>query len=306
MWYKNSSSISIFNFSGSSDFLQLSSPYIEKVNAIANSKVKVLAKTSTRSFVSTVANALVYLTKILLAVIFSWLYGGKRCENTCGGTGLEIDNGRDEKNLIQNLTERKRFKSKSDTFWNFQVKFWHVVFFASHYLTHCKSFDWKLCLMKKHEKCQMCRFHGVRWTKTWFIECELFFKDNHVENFLIQNLTCCKSFNSQSDVLCFLQFKSWHVAIFSFQNLIFKSSFQIRADILSKCYQHQRTTCWKTTMVRIKKIKYECVACVCLTYRTILLVIAFFIATGFSMSVMTISFAILFDLVKILCTSESG
>ena len=41
-----------------------------------------------------------------------------------------------------------------------------------------------------------------------------------------------------------------------------------------------------------EKIFYECVACVCLTFGTILLVIAFFMALGFLMGVMTTSFAL--------------
>ena len=43
-----------------------------------------------------------------------------------------------------------------------------------------------------------------------------------------------------------------------------------------------------------KKIFYECVACVCLKFGTILLVIAFFMAIGFLMGVMTISIALQF------------
>ena len=50
------------------------------------------------------------------------------------------------------------------------------------------------------------------------------------------------------------------------------------------------TTAWG------KKIFYECVACGCLTFGTIFLVIAFFIAIGFLMGVMTISFALPIDL----------
>ena len=49
-----------------------------------------------------------------------------------------------------------------------------------------------------------------------------------------------------------------------------------------------------------KKIFYECVACVCLTFGTIFLVIAFFMALGFLVSVMTISFALPIDLYKFL------
>ena len=55
-----------------------------------------------------------------------------------------------------------------------------------------------------------------------------------------------------------------------------------------------------------KKILYECVACVCLTFGIIFLVIAFFIALGFLVGVMTISFALPIDLHKSLWNSENG
>ena len=59
-------------------------------------------------------------------------------------------------------------------------------------------------------------------------------------------------------------------------------------------------------MVWSKKIFYECVACVCLTFGTILLVIAFFMAIGFLSGVMTISFAQPIDLYKSTWNSENG
>ena len=93
---------------------------------------------------------------------------------------------------------------------------------------------------------------------------------------------------------------------FFIQNLLFKSSFQILAALLSECYQHQRTTCWIMTMAWDKKIFNESVACVCLTFDTIFLVIALFLAFGFLTGVMTISFALPIDLYKSLCNSENG
>ena len=45
-----------------------------------------------------------------------------------------------------------------------------------------------------------------------------------------------------------------------------------------------------------KNISYECVVCVCLTFATIFLPIAFFLASGFLMGVMTISFTLPIDL----------
>ena len=55
-----------------------------------------------------------------------------------------------------------------------------------------------------------------------------------------------------------------------------------------------------------KMILYECVACVCLTFGTIFLVIAFFMALGFLMGVMTISIALPIDIYKSLWISENG
>ena len=54
-----------------------------------------------------------------------------------------------------------------------------------------------------------------------------------------------------------------------------------------------------------KKIFLKCVACVCLTFGTIFLVNAFFMANGFMMGVMTISFAQTIDLYKSPWNSEN-
>ena len=58
------------------------------------------------------------------------------------------------------------------------------------------------------------------------------------------------------------------------------------------------------TMVCGKKIFYECVAGFCLTFGTICSVIAFFLANGFLMGVMTISFALPTDLYNSLWNSK--
>ena len=60
------------------------------------------------------------------------------------------------------------------------------------------------------------------------------------------------------------------------------------------------------TMARVKKTFYEFVACVCLTFGTIFLVIAIFVALGFLMGVLTISFALPIDLYKSVWSSENG
>ena len=120
------------------------------------------------------------------------------------------------------------------------------------------------------------------------------------------NLTLSKSFKSESDVLYYFFLKSNTLYIFFIQNLLFKSSFQILPELLSKCCQHQRTTCWMMTMACGKKNFYECAACVCLTFGTIVLLIAFFMALGFLVGVMTVSFALTIDLYKSLWNSENG
>ena len=58
------------------------------------------------------------------------------------------------------------------------------------------------------------------------------------------------------------------------------------------------TTAWG------KKISYDYVTCFCLTFGTMFLFFAFFMALGFLMSVMTISFALPIDLYKSLWNSE--
>ena len=59
-------------------------------------------------------------------------------------------------------------------------------------------------------------------------------------------------------------------------------------------------------MVACEKIFYVCVGCVCLTFGIIFLVIAFFMALGFLMGVLTISFAQPIDLYKALWNSRIG
>ena len=55
-----------------------------------------------------------------------------------------------------------------------------------------------------------------------------------------------------------------------------------------------------------KNIFYERVAYICLTFRTIFLVFPFWKAIGFSIDVMTISFALPIDLYKPLWNSKNG
>ena len=60
------------------------------------------------------------------------------------------------------------------------------------------------------------------------------------------------------------------------------------------------------TTVWGKKLYIESVACVCFTFDTIFLNFAFFMTIGYLMGVMTISFALTIDLIKILWSSENG
>ena len=62
---------------------------------------------------------------------------------------------------------------------------------------------------------------------------------------------------------------------------------------------------WKMTTALGKKIFFECVTCVCLTFGTILLRTAFFMGIAFLVGVMTISFALPIDLYKSLANSET-
>ena len=82
--------------------------------------------------------------------------------------------------------------------------------------------------------------------------------------------------------------------------MIFKPSFQILATFFSKC--SQIVGFWPG----VKRFFYECVACVCLTIGTILLLNAFFMALGFLIGVLIISFALPIGLYKSLWTSENG
>ena len=109
----------------------------------------------------------------------------------------------------------KTFKWKSDVVCFFKMKTWRVqydfenVFFSISNLTRCKplksksdaywSLQFKIMLSKKAPMMKICRFDGVKWTKTWFFGCKHFFKTWHVQNFLIQILTRCIFFNPKSD-----------------------------------------------------------------------------------------------------------
>ena len=97
--------------------------------------------------------------------------------------------------------------------------------------------------------------------------------------FLFQNMTRRKIFSSKS---CFL-------------NLLVR--------FLIHCYQSVPNL---SVHGLVLKDFHECVACVCLTIGTVFLVIAFFMALGFLMGVLTISFALPIDLYNYLWISGNG
>ena len=91
---------------------------------------------------------------------------------------------------------------------------------------------------------------------------------------------------------------------FLFQNLTFLSIFQILAELLSTFCLYQRQTCKKMTTTLCNKLFYEFGACVCLIISTNFLIILFFMAIGFLMGLITISFALPIDLYNPLWSSE--
>ena len=128
-----------------------------------------------------------------------------------------------EKFYIQHLTRFIFFNPKSDTKWNSQFE---------------------TMLLKKHKKGKICRFQGVKWTKSWLLGGKKFWKSdmlkilNSKSNALYffqskfwrfvklsnQNLTRCKNFKSKSDALYFFLFKIWHVMNISIQNHAFRKA----------------------------------------------------------------------------------
>ena len=139
-------------------------------------------------------------------------------KSTCGGTCFEFIIEKDE----------RFFSYKSFTLLNFLLKIWQdeknnfknwrVVIFSIQKLTCNKIFNTKPCFSKKHVKCKTCRFHGVKWTKTWFFASKQFFKTWHVENFFIQILTRCIFVNPNSDLMYIPETKNWRVELFYFKS----------------------------------------------------------------------------------------
>ena len=149
--------------------------------------------------------------------------------------------GKHQKQYTQNLTRCKILNSKSDAWLKRCFKVWQVVNFLTLNLTRCifsiqtpspkENFNSKSCILKKHEKRKLYRFHGVKRSKTWFFGWKQFF----------QNLTCRKILNSKSNALYFFQSKIWRVVKPLNQNL---GSFQTFSPISEFYLVFQVLTEW--------------------------------------------------------------
>ena len=88
--------------------------------------------------------------------------------------------------------------------------------------------------------------------------------------------------------------------------MLFILCFQILAELISKNNLLDNDDWLKMTTAWFKSFFYECVICVCLAFATIFLFIAFFMALGFLMGVLTISFTLPISLYKSLWISKNG
>ena len=127
-------------------------------------------------------------------------------------------------------------------------------------------------LFETARKSKICAFFGVKWIKMWLFVCKSFFNICFLKIFFSPK--SCFFEIGFSSKLCFLKilfsskscflkifffFKTWRVVKLFFQNLLFKTSFQILAELSSKCYQNQKTTCWKTTRAWGKNVFFSSV-----------------------------------------------
>ena len=108
------------------------------------------------------------------------------------------------KTLTEKLTCCVFFKWKHDPFnttlkvFFSELQFWGAKKPLNQNLTRFEKIRFKIMLLKKHQKCKISRFLGVKWTKTWFLHAKIF-----------QNLICSKFFNSKSNAFSFFQSKIW-------------------------------------------------------------------------------------------------
>ena len=187
-------------------------------------------------------------------------------------------------------------------------------------------FKIKIMAFKTDQKVQNTSFSRSKWTTTWISGCKhLFFKIWMFKQFLsskynaffsqieslrlcffsiqnlkcswtlIQNLTSCILLKSKFDALCF------SISKVCFWNGAF--SFPLN---FYKCYSLQRKLCWKMTRTWGKKL-FLWVCRMCLShFGALFLLVAFFMAIGFLMGLMTISFALPIDLYEPFWHSRSG
>ena len=79
--------------------------------------------------------------------------------------------------LIQSLTRRKYFRSKTDNMKKFLVKIMLIRKSFSAKSCFLKvHFSSKSCFLKLHVKRKNCAFYGVNWVETWFFVCKTLFK----------------------------------------------------------------------------------------------------------------------------------
>ena len=137
--------------------------------------------------------------------------------------------GKLQKKYTQNLTRCKSFNSKHDAFYFsnskpdalyfLKIRIWRLIL-AIQCLNRNEILNSKSCFLGKLKKCKICRFHGVKRTKTWLFGMQTFFKIWHVEKFLIQNLTR----------YIFFQSKIRRVVKTSNQNLTRCENFNLKSD----------------------------------------------------------------------------
>ena len=108
---------------------------------------------------------------------------------TYGETRLGFQIRRRKKVFFSSIFDAsKYFSSKSHTAKKNYFKIWHIVIFLIRNLTasvkvSCniwflkKNFVSKSCFLKKHEKRKIGCFYGVKWVKTWFLNCKNFFRN---------------------------------------------------------------------------------------------------------------------------------
>ena len=180
--------------------------------------------------------------------------------------------------LIQNLTRRKNFYSKScflQKLFHSKSCFLEKVFHSKSWFLEKKIFI-KIVLSKIARKTKNLRFLRGKLKQNVILCVQMFFQNLLIKNnfffrivlflkkilfkimvfkinfayrkwrvvkFSIPNLTRCKNFISESDTLY----------IFLFKIMLCRSYFQILAELLSKSYQDHRTTWWKLTMAWSKK-----------------------------------------------------